>query len=291
MEVFRPPDVVNFGAYQIRLSTQEVFKHGLRIKLSPQAFQVLQLLLERPGQLVSREELHQSLWSADTFVDFDHGLNNAIKKIRDALSDSAEAPRYIETLPRLGYRFIGRLNEPVSNLAPATIPVVDIATNSHIFGRAAWPAGLIVVMAALLIGFGVLKWQGRWPWHAAKPQIKSIAVLPIENLSGDPSQDYFADGMTDELITMLAKNSSLRVTSRTSVMQYKRAHRPIAEIARELGVDGILEGSVVRSSKGVHMTVQLIYAPSDSHVWAESYDRELSGVVSLPREMVWQLVS
>ena len=144
---------------------------------------------------------------------------------------------------------------------------------------------MIAALVAVLVGFSVFKWQGLWRGHATKPQIKSLAVLPLENLSGDAAQEYFADGMTDEVITRLAKNPALRVISRTSVMQYKHVHRPLREIAQELGVDGILEGSVGRSGNRIHLTAQLIYAASDTHVWAESFERDLSDVNSLQNEL------
>jgi TolB-like protein/DNA-binding winged helix-turn-helix (wHTH) protein/Tfp pilus assembly protein PilF len=278
--------------------------------MGEQAFQILRMLLEAPGEIVTREELRSKLWANDTFVDFDHGLNSAIQRLRDSLSDSAAKPRWIETVPRRGYRFVGQVewsennrsseieNEHVPRpnvedrketsgdqtplqAAPQALAVVPSSVFRH--KRALFVAAtlILVVVAGFLIARRVQ--QSRLTKSARL--IQSIAILPLENLSGDPNQDYFADGMTDELITMLAKNTSLRVVSRTSAMQYKGVNRPVNDIARELGVDGILEGSIERYAKRVHMTVQLIYAPTDSHVWAESYDRDLNQAFLLLSEL------
>src|SRR5207248_2618422 len=191
---------------------------------------ILQILLEQPGKVILREELRKRVWPSDTFVDFDHGINNAIKRLREALGDIAETPHYIETLPRRGYRFIGELS---SALQP-------------ISGR-----------------------------------LRSLAVLPLENLSRNPEQEYFADGLTEALITVLAKIGEIRVVSRTSAMQYKGVHKPLQEIARELGVDLIVEGTVLRVGRRVRITAQLIDALQESHLWAESYERDLRDVLAL----------
>jgi TolB-like protein/DNA-binding winged helix-turn-helix (wHTH) protein len=277
---------VRFGLFELDLKTRQLTKNGVNIRLAQQSIQVLSLLLEHPGEIVTREELRRHLWPSDVFVDFDHGLNKSIQKLRDALGDSAGSPRYIETIPRIGYRFIGPANgatairEPTSDInAPppqnlASAPQAGIAGSRRArwLFIAAW-IGLGALTAGLLI-----RWRLR-----ANNSIQSLAVLPLDNLSGDSSQDYFADGMTDELITMLAKDSTLRIVSRTSVMQYRRAHRPLPEIARALHADAILEGSVSGSANHVHMTLQLIRADTDSHLWADSYDRDVNDV-ALPDE-------
>jgi len=229
------PGSVRFGAFEADITSGELRKHGLRLKLPDQSFHVLVMLLERPHQMVTREELHKKLWPADTFVDFDHGLNNAINRSRDALADPAEHPRFIETLPRRGYRFLA----PVERAAPATSP----------------------------------------------PRVESIAVLPLEDLSGEPSQDYFADGMTDALITSLAQIASLRVISRTSAMRFKGTHRSLPEIAQELRVDAVVEGTVVRSENRVRVDAQLVLAATDTHLWAASYERDLREIVALQSEL------
>jgi len=285
-------NVIRFGLFELDLKSGQLRKNGSRIRISQQPVQVLALLLERPGEVVTREELRQRLWSPDTFVDFDHGLNKSVQKLRDALGDSAESPRFIETIPRVGYRFIAPVKEGVrpgiqepdeqtgKHFAPepirdrsASISQIKLRINS------VWLL-LAGCVAVLLIGAGWLALRKQERERQRAP-ILSLAVLPLDNLSGGHEQDYFADGMTDELTTMLAKNSTLRIVSRTSAMQYKGASRPLREIAQALGVDGVVEGSVERSGNKVHMTLQLIQGPSDTHVWAESYDRDANNMASL----------
>jgi TolB-like protein len=285
-------DVLCFGLFDLDLRAGQLRKNGARVRLSQQPIQVLALLLERPGEVVTRDELRQRLWPGDVFVDFDHGLNKSIQKIREALGDSAESPRYIETVPRTGYRFIApvhgaSLNGSVKTLDPAAKVGVATPKMAAVIASQEKPRGHSAGLWSLLAASVVLVAGAWWLLERHAPvvgPIRSLAVLPLDNLSGDPVQNYFADGMTDELTTMLAKNSTLRIVSRTSVMQYKGAHRPMREIAQALGVDGVLEGSIARHDDKVHMTIQLIQGPSDSHVWAESYDRDANDVVSLPRE-------
>jgi TolB-like protein/Tfp pilus assembly protein PilF len=231
MEDFRPSlGIVRFGMFELDFRTGELRKQGAKIKLQDQPFQILQILLQRPGGTVSREELQQKIWPSDTFVDFDHGLYNAIKRLREALGDSAETPRFVETLSRRGYRFVGKIECDAS-------------------------------------------------------QMRSLAVLPLENLSRDPEQEYFAEGLTEALITTLAKIGELRVVSRTSAMQYKGVHKPLREIARELEVDAIVEGTILRVGRRVRITAQLIDAPKETHLWAESYERDLRDVLTLQSEV------
>jgi len=224
---------IQFGVFEVNLRAGELRKRGVKVKLQEQPLQILQILLEKPGEVVTREELRERIWQADTFVDFDHGLNNAIRRLREALGDSADTPQYIETLARRGYRFIGSM--AAADPAPAAIP--------------------------------------------------SLAVLPLENLSRDPEQDYFSEGLTEALITALAKIGELRVVSRTSIMQYKGIHKPLREIARELEVDAIVEGTVLRVGRRVRITAQLIDAPKETHLWAESYERDLRDVLALQSEV------
>ena len=295
MAIAASEDVLCFGLFDLDLKASQLRKNGVRVRLSQQPLQVLALLLERPGEVVTRDELRERLWPSDVFVDFDHGLNKSIQKIREALGDSADSPRYIETVPRTGYRFIAPVhgasravlngNMPPANrvvgteVAPVRETVAAVATKRRV--HAAWWWWCAIVTCFVLAA--VAWWLAQKRLSAAGP-IRSLAVLPLDNLSGDPGQDYLADGMTDELTTMLAMNSTLRIVSRTSVMQYKGARRPMREIGQALGVDGVLEGSIARRGDKVHMTIQLIQAPSDSHVWAQSYDRDANDVVSLPRE-------
>ena len=289
-------EVIRFGVFEVDTVTGELRKHGLRIKLQEQPFQVLSLLLARPGELVTREELHQKLWPADTFVDFEHGLNKSINKLREALSDDRETPRYIETLPRRGYRFLATVSSAQPPSEPSGTPVglgaqpdPVVAANPR---RAGW------ITPAVILSLGVLALLASALWYrlarrqiptpsaavSAAP-IRSLAVLPLQNLSGDNDQEYFADGMTDELITHLGQMSALRVISRTSVMQYKRTAKTLPQIGRELGADAIVEGAVFRSGSRVRITAQLIDARTDHHLWAHAYERDLKDVLVLQDEV------
>ncbi len=299
--------VFEFAGFRLDCGRFELQRNGRSVRLERKPMELLILLVSREGQLVTRTEIAEHLWDKEVFVDTEHGINTAVRKIRQVLEDDPEEPRFVQTVTGLGYRFIGPLvkDEAGTEEVAAGSPAVAASTSPEVeserprelaaqmpvaSGRrrgAVWAgvAGLGVVAAILAVGRDGRGALGNWMSHrGAEPVVQSVAVLPLENLSGDAGQDYFADGMTDELITMLVKDSTLRVTSRTSVMQYKGVHRPLREIARELGVDGILEGSVERSGDHVHMTIQLIHAPTDTHVWAESYDRDASDVVSLPGE-------
>lgn len=234
--------------------------------------------MEKPGEVVTREELRRCLWPSDVFVDFDHGLNKSIQKLREVLGDSAVSPRYIETIPRVGYRFIAPVSGATALLEPESdveiapqqdLPAMAAPARTPGIQKAIWI--LIACCIAVVALAGVLLIHRRFQ---ALEAIQSLAVLPLDNLSGDPGQEYLADGMTDEMITRLAKDSNLNIISRTSVMQYKGSRRPLPEIARALHVDAIIEGSVSRSGNRVHMTLQLIRAQTDSHLWADSYDRD-----------------
>src|SRR3984957_1535774 len=288
MQTKGPAQRLRFGVFEADVRTGELTKRGKRLRLQEQPFQLLAILLEKPGELVTREELSNRLWP-QTIVDFDHGLNKAIGKIREALGDSSENPRFIETVARRGYRFLADV-AVVPDGQPATVaddlaPLVD----SGLRGRA--DAGKsprrLTARAWGLFGFGLalvlaasLSWI-LYPRSHSPPAIRSLAVLPLENLSGDPAQDYFADGMTDELITRLAQINTLRVISRTSVMTYKNARKSLPEIARELNVDAVVEGSVSRSGERVRITAQLIQVPADTHVWAQSYDEDFQDTLAL----------
>jgi TolB-like protein/DNA-binding winged helix-turn-helix (wHTH) protein/Tfp pilus assembly protein PilF len=278
-----------FGPFEFDERTGELRRGGFPVKLQEQPARVLGLLLLNKGDLVAREQIRGHLWPDDTFVDFEHGLNTAIKKLREALEDSAERPNYIETLPRKGYRFIAAVSfggasgqEPAARdaaIAPES-PTANFATQPRATLHRLRPLGVIAVLLILVLsGAGV--WKFRFLGASERGEIHSIAVLPLENLSGDPSQEYFADGLTDELITDLAHISSLRVISRTTAMQYKGTRKTLPEIARELNVDGIVEGSVVVRDERVRITAQLIDAASDRHLWAENYEGELGGVLLL----------
>ena len=281
--------VQRFGAFEFEPHAGELRKRGIRIRLEGQPLAILRMLLERPGDLVTREELQKELWPADTFVDFDHSLNAAIKRLRAALNDSANAPRYVETLARRGYRFMGALDgaSAALDMTAGERTQVESSTKTRSRLRRWW---LLSTVAGTLTVSIVATWAWRSPiisilGSRPSPVIRSLAVLPLENLTGDASQEYFADGMTDALITDLAQIGTLRVISRTSIQRYKGIRRPLPEIARELGVDGIVEGTVVRSGSRIRVTSQLIYAPSDQHLWAHSYERDLRDIVTLQADI------
>jgi TolB-like protein/DNA-binding winged helix-turn-helix (wHTH) protein len=282
--------LVRFDRFELDLRTGELRKGGIRIRLQEQPLQVLQALLENPGGLITCEELQKRIWPADTFVDFDHGLHAAVNKLRTALSDQAIRPRYVETVQRRGYRFIGKLEASDEPVAVQPQPIHDPTPKP---GRRFWNSwtgmmggfmGAIAIAASLVAGnvYGLKDWL----FTAAKPHsFRSLAVLPLENLSGDPKQDYFADGMTEELITQVSKFANLKVISRTSVMQYKGSKKSLPQIAGELHVDAVVEGAVQLVDSRIRITAQLVDGATDEHIWAETYDRELSNVLLLQSEV------
>jgi len=284
------PRRLRFGVFEVDLRAGELRKHGLRVRLQEQPFQVLAMLLEYPGELVTREDLQKRLWPADTFVDFDHGLNKAINKIREALGDSAESPRFVETVSRRGYRFLAEVR--VVDSPPLRGPEFanpaqakdrpDVSGESVAHRRfLAWGiSGSVLVLLLFVLMAWTLRSRNRPPLA-----VRSLAVLPLESLSADGSQDYFADGMTDELITDLGQIGALRVISRTSVMPYKGARKPLAQIARELNVDAIVEGTVFRSGNQVRITAQLIEAPEDKHLWSHDYEGDLRDTLALQNQV------
>jgi TolB-like protein/DNA-binding winged helix-turn-helix (wHTH) protein len=280
-------NVIRFGTYEFAQFAGELRKGGIRVRLEGQPLAILKILLERPGELVAREQLQKKLWPADTFVDFEHSLNAAVKRLRAALNDSADHPLYIETLARRGYRFIAPVDAADSgseNPAPVAIPPAEqVARNAD--QRRLWPQAAV----ALLVVVAVAVWSWReWRHRVAPPAgrvIHSLAVLPLQNLSGDPSQDYFADGLTEELIGMLSKIHGLRVISRTSAMHFKNTQLSVPEIAKMLGVDAIVEGSIVREGRQVRVHAQLIRAATDEHIWAEEYQRQYGSLLEVEEEV------
>jgi TolB-like protein/DNA-binding winged helix-turn-helix (wHTH) protein/Tfp pilus assembly protein PilF len=286
MEVAGPvPRVMRFGVFELDPVAGELRKAGLRVRLPDQSFKILVTLLEHPGVVVTREELRQELWPDGTQVDFDHSLNAAINRLRTALSDSAENPRFLETAHR-GYRFIATVDRPAGALdtqAPshAAGPILGLRSRKG-YQLALASGALAVVLAGLLIAAKMRRSTSQGEYAL---RIQSLAVMPLENLSQDSEQEYFADGMTEDLIADLAQISELRVISRTSVMQYKRAKKPLPQIARELNVDAVMEGVIERSGDQVRITAQLIYAPADRHLWAKSYERQLHDVLALQDEI------
>jgi TolB-like protein/DNA-binding winged helix-turn-helix (wHTH) protein/Tfp pilus assembly protein PilF len=296
-----------FGPFALDARTGELSGDGHPIPLRDQPVQLLLALLERPGDLVTRQELATRLWPPGTFVDVDRGLNKAINHLREALGDSPDSPRYVETLPRKGYRFVApvTVEEGASASGATGTPVVEVPRPESAPPLSAtvggppmappttrprrvprWlPAALsIAALCAVPIALDTGHVRTRLAtWWRGAPPISSLAVLPLQSLSQDPEQEYFADGMTDALITDLAKLGRLHVTSRTSVMRYKKTTKSIGEVGRELGVDAVVEGTVVHSGGRVRINAQLIQVATDTHLWAEAYERDMTEVLGLQR--------
>ena len=303
-DIFSSVRFVRFGVFEVDIAAGEVRKKGIRIKLQSQPFLLLVTLLKRRGEVVTREELRATLWPDGTFIDFDHSLGTAVNKLREVLGDSASNPRFIETLPRRGYRFIVPFetvasDEDTANLTPAAAEEALTAKSAEMEQSAAivekhrrvWPmvlkvSGLVILTSALVI-FVMLKLRP----GMGRPTIKSLAVLPLENLSGDAAQDYFSDGMTDELITELGQLSELRVISRSSVMSYKKVRKPLTEIAQELKVDAVIEGTVLRAGNKIRITAQLVDASTDRHLWAQSYEGDLGNTLALQNNVARDVAS
>lgn len=313
-----PVSIFRFGPYESRPRTRELYKHGSKVKVRPQPLQLLNLLLSRAGDVLTREELRQQLWSSETFVDFEHSLNTSVKEMRAVLNDSANEPQYIQTLPRLGYRFIAPVEiVERENDRPPSRQQVDTSSFSQAgsapvvreFGVAEFPPAnspdvpLVRVpswrwwalpgLAAMLvvIAVGLLQWSR----PRTRPELVNgsimLAVLPFENLTGDAGQEYFSDGLTEEMIAQLGRidPQHMGVIARTSVMHYKNSAEQLDQIGRELGVQYVLEGSVRRDSDKVRITAQLIRTKDQTHVWTHQYDREVNSLLSLQGEIAQEI--
>jgi len=313
--------VFRFGPFEVRTGSQELRRDGTRIKLGGQPFLVLQALLEHAGEVVGREEIRERLWASDTFVDFEHGLNTSVKKVRQALCDSAVEPRYIETLPRVGYRFIASVecaqaNRESSLAASAPLGVAetqspssatdvpqasdepDQSSSPALAGLTPWPFSLafaLLALAVLLAATGAIQ-SLRSSLHlfsktpALSKTYASLAVLPLQSVSADPTQDYFADGITDELISSFAQYGDLRVISRISAMRYKGTSKTAKQISQELGVAALVEGTVEHVGTHVRIRVQLIDGSNDRNLWARVYDRDLTDVLALESSVAHDIV-
>ncbi len=303
--------LVRFGVFEADLGSCELRKQGRRLKLQTQPCQVLKLLLEHPGEVVSREEFRKRLWPEDTFVDFDHGLNTAMRRLREVLNDSPGNALFIETLQRRGYRFIApvavvRTVEEVVDPAPppmmppeflvpeaAPVLVGALSPSRRTGWRFASAVGGSLILGSV-VGLAAGWLLMRYPSNAevkSKPlQVRSLAVLPLENIAATPGQEYLADGMTDELIASLTKIRSLRVASRTSSMGYKGTRKPLSEIARELNVDAVVEGTVQRSGGVIRITAELVQTSSDRALWAETYENKSDDILALEQQVASAVV-
>jgi len=274
---------IHFDDFQVNLRTGELRKNGNKVKLEGQPYQILALLLARPGELVTREELEQKLWAPGTFVDFEHSINAAVKRLREALGDSADSPQFIETLPRRGYRFIC----PVDGTAIATG-----VSRPAAWWRARWVFGLlgVLVLLGILVAANFAGLRRRLLPASVSPRIESLAVLPLENLTGASEQEYLVEGIHDELITQLAQVSSLKVISRYSAIRItQQKGKSLRDIARELGVEAVMEGTVQRAGERIHLSVQLIGAQDDRHLWARSYECDFRDILSLQHEVASEI--
>lgn len=289
------PVRVRFSGFELDLRTGELSHNGHKTRLQEQPLLVLEILLEHPGELVTREELQRRLWPADTFVDFENGLNKAVAKLREALSSEDQPCNFIETLPRRGYRFIAPVEVPSGRAAASGSPSAACLPTESAPDERRSTVGplrrrryfrLIMQVAALMLAaalgvFGNYRWRAR----PAQSSIRSVAVLPLRNLTGDPNQEYLADGLTEELTTDLARSLKLRVISSTSVQRYRDGKTPLPEIARALDVDAVVEGSFSRQGDKVRVTAQLIQARSDRHLWANGYSSDMKDIISLQTRM------
>ena len=295
------PDRFRFGPFELHVAARELRKDGVRLRIQDKPLELLRLLLDRPGQVVSREAVREALWPADTFVDFDHSLGTALNKLRTALGDSARNPVFIETVATHGYKFIATVTTESDGLPAAeevtppsaAAPAVAVAAARPAVTASSWRRRVITLMAGLAagaaliaVGLGFDLFDARqWLRRQTTAGVRSIAVLPLENMSKDADQDYLVDGVTEQLITALARLPDLRVISRTSAMQFKGASKPLPQIGRELGVDTIVSGSVTRVDDRVRVTAQLVDARTDQHLWAASYERDLGEVLDLQSEI------
>jgi TolB-like protein/DNA-binding winged helix-turn-helix (wHTH) protein/Tfp pilus assembly protein PilF len=316
-----PAKLFRFGVFEIDLEAAELRKQGRRLKLQEQPFQILLLLLEHRGGLVSRDELKRRLWPDHTFVDFDHSLNTAVMRLREVLGDSSDNPRFIETVPKHGYRFIAPIDVITASIqetreqvhVASPIPTSKIPSSagaedlhketaqaSGVESPREQPAslqriikttGIIGVGAALIFGITAYSIHEVKASRAKSQRITSLVVLPLENVSGDKDQDYFADGMTDELIAHLAKIRALRIISRTTAMAYKDNRKPLSEIARNLNVDGVVEGTVLRAGNRVRITAELVQVSTDRQIWAESYESPVGDILTLQGQVASAIVN
>jgi TolB-like protein/DNA-binding winged helix-turn-helix (wHTH) protein len=299
-ETTRVPGFVRFVPFEVSPDSGELRRNGVRLKLSGQAIQVLLILLDVPGQLVTREELQNKLWPGASFGDFDHGLNAAVNRLREVLGDSATQPKFIDTVPRRGYRFIATTNVEPQLPSPPVSSEVDVAVvegkSSVVRSRVRtmiWLAAILVplLLIVLLIGTNVGGWRDRPLTPGPKPKIRALAVLPLANLSADPSQEYFADAVTDALITEMGAATGPRVISRQSVMQYKNSKKSLQSIAAELNVDALLEGTVERSGERVRVTVHLDQTSPERQLWSKKYDRDVRDLLGVQDDIARSVVN
>jgi TolB-like protein/DNA-binding winged helix-turn-helix (wHTH) protein/Flp pilus assembly protein TadD len=276
---------IRFGVFEFDPQSRELRRNGLRVRLNGQPVDILIMLLARPGELITREELSNRLWPADTFVDFEPSLNAAMKRLRAALGDSAETPRFVETLARRGYRFIASVESGEAAPVPVVVPGQRISWRSRSVAIA-----IAVAVAGVALAITVAAVRGGRVRAGNPGRVRSLLVLPLQNLSGDPEQEFLADGITDAINAHLAGISALRVISQTSSTHYKRTNKSLAQIGAEVNVDAIVEGSVLRSGTRIRINLQLLEAASEKRIWGHTYERDLEDVLTLQREVARAIV-
>lgn len=292
--------VFRFGPFEFHADAGELRKHGLRIKLGGQPISILRMLLERPGEVITREDLQRRLWPAGTYVDFEHSMNAAVKRLRQALGDSADSPRFIETLARTGYRFIAPVSEQVRQAAPivanqaatqidAAAPEAESKRATRWQNIRTWPIVTAALVLAMAIAGVLAVWHERPRTQTSYGPIRSLAVLPLANLSEDPEQEYFVEGMADLLREDLEGIHALRVLSRRSSMYYRKNSEPLPAIAQQMKVDAVVEGSVLRSGNRVRITVELVQAANERRLWGATYDRRLEDILTLQSEVAQRI--
>lgn len=298
---------IRFGRFELNLQSDELYCEETPVKLPPQPYKALRLLVENAGRLVTRKELKDEIWGPETFVDFDKGLNLCIAQIREALGDNAQVPLYVETLSRRGYRFIMNVEgeieiepEQVERVAGKAATTSDLPREGLAGiprSSAIRPALFKILIPVLLLCAAASFFFFRMyspPSRASGSEAKSmLLVLPLENLTNDPAEDYFSDGLTEELITRLGslQPRSLGVIARTTALKYKKSGKDIRQIGEELGVNYVLEGSVRREAGRVRITSQLIQVKDQTHLWAETFDRDETDVLDIQREVATHIAS
>ena len=291
--VSNPHLICTFGPFRVDFETCEIHKHGIRLHVQSQPVRVLWFLVERPGQLITRQQLQEKLWPGHSAEEVDDSLNSTVKKLREALSDDAGKPLYIETIPRRGYRFIapiqmevsekqGAVEEPSWLTAETAVQAIAVLNEPLGWRRYRKPGTIGLLTLIVIIGLSVTAFLKR---AGADAQVHSIAVLPFENLSGDSGQDYFAEGLTDALTTNLAQIGSVKVISRSSANHYRKDYKPLVKIGQELGVDAVVEGTVARSGGRVRVNARLVSTADDRNLWAQTFERDTGDILSLEDDL------
>lgn len=283
--------LIRFGGFRLHLQTGELSRNGTKNRLQGQPLQLLELLLEHPGQLVTREQIQQHLWPDGVVVEYEHSVNSAVKRLRGALEDNAESPSFIETIPRRGYRFIATVENGAETLAGTEERPMQVAVSPPSPGFWSKSPQVVSAVAVCILVVSLVTWRvffarpGIIEGRFTGPRIQSLAVLPFKNLSGDSTQEYLADGMTEALISRLSRMHDLRVISRTSMMIFRDTKLSVPEIAKNLKVDAVVEGSVMRDGNRIRVHAQLIRAATDKHFWSEEYDRQVEDILALQSDV------